>query len=134
MTAFELLVCLAVIMGLILVAWVLGAVFDASSIVIGGALALVSICFAVALRVYLLKTLYPKCENGTCGSRDYELIGGAKELGISEQGFILECRCGKRYLVTGKGEFLAMGDDQRPTKYKVKRHFYSRWTDASELQ
>jgi hypothetical protein len=76
------------------------------------------------LRRYAGKALFPKCKNGICGPRDYEGV----PVRPGDAGIPFKCKCGQRYLLK-RNRFMLLGDDGQATPYKIKRQFYSRWTD-----
>jgi hypothetical protein len=74
----------------------------------------------------VVKFRLPKCENGVCSAKDYKSLGHAKKLGVAERGFVLECRCGKRYLLRGS-EFLRVDSEGKLTRYMVQKSIWSPW-------
>lgn len=82
------------------------------------------VSMVVLLRRYAGNACFPKCKNGICGPRDYEGV----PVRPGDAGIPFKCKCGQRYLLK-RNRFMLLGDDGQATPYKIKRQFYSRWTD-----
>lgn len=106
------------------IAKALDRVSKASSPLIAALIFAVLVVSLVMLRRYAGKALFPKCKNGTCGPRDYEGV----PVRPGDAGLTFKCKCGQRYL-RKRNRFLILGEDGQAIPYKIKRHFYSLWTD-----
>ena len=82
----------------------------------------------------LYRPYFPRCRNGTCGQRDYQVIttdlAGAPQLsgeGRSKTGMLVRCRCGTRYLESlGEHRFYEVTSEGELQPY-LRFRPYRRW-------
>ena len=87
-----------------------------------------AVCLWIAATWYRARTFLPACETGKCRSKDYVGLGSSDQLGISENGLLVRCRCGNRYLHTAT-RFYAVDDRNGIKRYKVKTGICGRWVE-----
>lgn len=121
MNLFELIFIFGVVCLLWLASKFVGHELGVSRWLVLSILTPITVLFLTLLFRRLRKQLFPECENGKCDSDDYSWEG------IDHRGEIFKCRCGRRYFWKGN-RFFAADENDQPRKYKVKPHFYSRWT------
>src|SRR6185503_14099647 len=113
MNVFELIFAIGVVGAIVLGSRFVGHNFGVSPWLIGLVLGAVAALLFWLLHRGARKNFLPECENRRCGPNDY------KGIGADPRGFLFECGCGQRYLLS-RGRFRALDEVGNPKPYKRK--------------
>lgn len=123
MNVFELLAFIVIVAIVVMVARFLGAVLGVNPWWIGAVLGALLITSAAIWGWHANRTEFPPCLGGRCQAKDYHAVEG----GLKDNGVVVECRCGTRYLRTWDRRLMVLQDEKAvPFKRQVR---WGRWID-----